>query len=65
MNISNEQLVNYTAQDLKLASALASQAASAIENALLHANKLRQERIKSNLERYVSQQLVEAILEDK
>ena len=65
LNISNEQPLNYTAQDLKLAIAFASQGASAIENALLHANKLRQERIKSNLERYVSQQLVEAILEAK
>jgi class 3 adenylate cyclase len=65
LNISASETVNYTAQDLKLAIALASQATSAIENALLHANKLRQERIKSNLERYLSTQLVEAILEAK
>jgi class 3 adenylate cyclase len=65
LNISTEEPVNYTAQDLKLAITLTSQAASAIENALLHANKLKQERIKSNLERYISIQLVEAILEAK
>jgi adenylate cyclase len=65
LNISSEELVNYTAQDLKLLITLASQAASAIENALLHKNKLKEERIKSNLERYVSAQLVEAILEAK
>src|SRR5919202_4495326 len=65
LNISSEELVNYTAQDLKLVITLASQAASAIENALLHKNKLKEERIKSNLERYVSAQLVEAILEAK
>lgn len=65
LNISTSEPANYTAQDLKLAIALASQAASAIENALLYANKLRQERIKSNLERYISTQLVEAILEAK
>lgn len=65
LNISTEEPIDYTAQDLKLAIALASQSASAIENALLHADKLRQERIKSHLERYLSTQLVEAILEAK
>ena len=65
LNISTEEPINYTAQDLKLLTALASQAASAIENALLHENKLKEERIKTNLERYVSAQLVEAILEAK
>ncbi len=34
-----------------------------MENALLHENKLREERIKSNLERYVSAQVVQAILD--
>lgn len=53
---------NYTAGDLKLLGAVAAQAASAIENALLHENKLREERIKSNLERYVPSQLVQALL---
>ena len=53
----------YTAGDLKLLNALASQAAAAIENALLHQNKLHEERIKSNLERYVPAQLVQAILD--
>ena len=65
LNISTEEPVNYTAQDLKLLIALASQAASAIENALLHENKLKEERIKNNLERYVSAQLVQAILDSK
>lgn len=65
INLSSEKPVNYTAADLKLLMALASQAASAIENALLHENKLKEERIKSNLERYVSAQVVEAILNAK
>lgn len=60
--IGNETPLNYTAADLKLLTAVASQAASAIENALLHENKLREERIKSNLERYVPSQLVQALL---
>ncbi|WP_228061350.1 adenylate/guanylate cyclase domain-containing protein [[Phormidium] sp. LEGE 05292] len=65
LTISNEELVNYTAHDLKLFTAVASQAASAIENALLHENKLKEERIKSNLERYIPAQVVQAILHSK
>ncbi|MEG4323115.1 MULTISPECIES: adenylate/guanylate cyclase domain-containing protein [unclassified Microcoleus] len=65
INISHNQLVNYTAQDLKLFTALASQAAAAIENALLHESKLKEERIKNNLERYLSPQVVRAVIEAK
>ncbi len=65
LNISNQNSVNYSAADLKLLTALASQAASAIENAILHEQKLKEERIKSNLERYVSAKVVEAILDAK
>jgi class 3 adenylate cyclase/putative methionine-R-sulfoxide reductase with GAF domain len=65
INISSEEPFNYTAADLKLFMVLASQAAAAIENAILHENKLKQERIKSNLERYVNSQLVEAILAER
>ncbi|MEE8185363.1 MAG: GAF domain-containing protein, partial [Thermodesulfobacteriota bacterium] len=65
INISSEELVNYTAEDLKLFTALASQAASAIENAVLHENKLKEERIKGNLERYIAPQVVRAIMEAK
>ncbi len=63
INISNKEPVQYTAADLKLLNTLASQAAVAIENALLHKNKLKEERIKSNLERYLSSQVVEAVLD--
>lgn len=55
----------YTGADLKLFNALTSQAAAAIENAQLHENKLKEERIKSNLERYVSAQVVQAIMESQ
>lgn len=65
LNISHSERVNYTAQDLKLFTALASQAAAAIENALLHENKLKEERIKNNLERYLSPQVVQATIEAK
>ena len=63
INISSEEAFNYTAADFKLFMALAYQASSAIENAILHENKLQQERIKSHLKRYVNSQLVEAILD--
>ncbi len=63
INISSTNPVEY--QDLKLFTALRSQAAAAIENALLHENKLREERIKSNLERYLSPQVVQAAISEK
>ncbi|NEQ42569.1 MAG: GAF domain-containing protein [Leptolyngbya sp. SIOISBB] len=63
INISNHESVQYTAADLKLLGVLASQAAIAIENAILHENKLSEERIKNHLERYLASQVVQAILE--
>ncbi|MBW4521581.1 MAG: GAF domain-containing protein [Scytolyngbya sp. HA4215-MV1] len=63
--IASQSAINYTAADLKLFNALASQASYAIENALLHKNKLKEERIKSNLERYVPSQVVQAILDSQ
>ncbi|MBD3307460.1 SpoIIE family protein phosphatase [candidate division KSB3 bacterium] len=50
MNISHEQPMNYTAGDLKLANALATQAAVSIENARLHIEQLERERIVKELE---------------
>lgn len=65
LNISSKEPCTYTAQDLKFATGIASVAASAIENALLHENKLQEERIKSQLERYIPPQLVDAIISEK
>ena len=65
INISSEEPANYKAQDLKFATSLASIAAAAIENAMLHKNKLQEERIKSQLERYIPPQLVNAIITAK
>ncbi|MEE3719130.1 adenylate/guanylate cyclase domain-containing protein [Tumidithrix elongata RA019] len=62
INISNTNPVNYTSEDLKLFTALTAQASAAIENALLHENKLKEERIKNNLERYLSPQVVQAVI---
>lgn len=62
MNISYNSTFNYSSQDLKFAMGLASIASSAIENALLHEDKLKEERIKSQLERYIPPQLVDAII---
>lgn len=62
VNISNSGLISYTSQDLKLFTAMVTQASGAIENALLHENKLREERIKNNLERYLSPQVAQAVI---
>lgn len=63
LNMSDRNPVEYTSAELKLLNALASQAASAIENAILHEKRIRQERIRSNLERYVASQIVDLILD--
>jgi two-component system NtrC family sensor kinase len=52
--LGSSRPVNYTAEDLKLLMALASQAASAI-NALLHENKLKESRREALLFRLASQ----------
>ncbi|PZO41707.1 MAG: guanylate cyclase [Pseudanabaena frigida] len=65
VNISNSEPVNYTSQDLKLFTALVTQASGAIENAILHESKLREERIKNNLERYLSPQVAHAVISAK
>ena len=65
VNISNAEAVNYNAQDLKLFTAIVTQASSAIENAMLHEQKLQEERIKSNLERYLSPQVAKAVISAK
>lgn len=65
INISNTSSQSYKSQDLKLFSALTIQAASAIENALLHENRLRQIQIKNSLGRYLSPQVVEAVINSK
>jgi adenylate cyclase len=65
VNISNSEAVSYTSQDLKLFTAIVTQASGAIENAILHKSKLREERIKNNLERYLSPQVAEAVINEK
>ena len=65
VNISNSDPVSYTSQDLKLFTAIVTQASGAIENAILHESKLREQRIKNNLERYLSPQVAEAVINEK
>lgn len=65
LNLSCNDAHHYIAQDLKIASLLSSQAAWAIENAILHENKINEERLKSYLERYVSPQIVDTLLDTK
>ncbi|MBP0030406.1 adenylate/guanylate cyclase domain-containing protein [Roseofilum sp. Guam] len=63
--IGHSEPIDYRAADLKLLTALTSQTANAMENARLHNYQLQEERIKSNLERYMSPQLVKAIIDNK
>jgi class 3 adenylate cyclase len=65
INLSSEEPIDYQARDLKLLTALATQVAAAIDNAQLHQNKLKEERIKSQLRRYVPIQVAHAIIESK
>ncbi len=62
INLSTDGPGEYTTEDLTLLSTLAGQAASAVENALLHERRIQQERIRGNLERYLAPQIVETIL---
>ncbi len=62
MNISSQEPVLYTAGDLKLATALATQAAVSIENARLHAEQLEQERIVKELE--IAREIQQTLLPD-
>lgn len=64
INMSHKEGFEYKAADLRILTALAFQAAAAIENAVLHERKIRQERIRGHLERYVPSQVIDLILED-
>jgi len=65
INISNNELYEYTASDLKLLTTLTSLCASAFEISILHENKLKEERIKNSLQRYLSPRVVQAIIDNK
>ncbi len=54
----------WTAGDLKLVTSLATHAAAAMDNALLHRARMRHQRLASHLERYVSPLLLRAALAD-
>jgi len=63
-NMSSKIPHNYNSNDLKFMCILASQAASAMENAILYENKMKTEHMKAHLQRYVSPQIVSTIMED-
>jgi adenylate cyclase len=62
IRLGTSEHIYYTAAELKLFTALTAQASAAIENALLHEHKIQEERIKSNLERYLSPQVAQAVI---
>ncbi|MBI5555476.1 MAG: GAF domain-containing protein [Elusimicrobia bacterium] len=53
----------FTARDAKLISAVASHAANFIEIAIMHEHKLNEDRLKRNLERYLSPHILKSVLE--
>ncbi|MEB3885145.1 adenylate/guanylate cyclase domain-containing protein [Lyngbya sp. CCY1209] len=65
LGLLSSREVAYTASDLKLLTAIASQAANAIENIRFYEYRLQEERIKANLERYMSPQLARAVIDSK
>lgn len=65
INISNDNPHVYSSGDIKLLSIFASEAAAAVDNAMLHENRIKQERWKSNLERYIAPQIVSAVMNEE
>lgn len=55
----------FTARDAKLVSAMTTHASNFIENAILHQQKLNEDRLKRNLERYLSPHLASDLMENK
>jgi class 3 adenylate cyclase len=65
INLSSREPSEYRSSDLRLLSVIASQAASAIENAVLHEKRLEEEKLKATLQRYIAPQVVNAIVNSK
>lgn len=64
LRLANHRPTAWTAGDLKLVAALAANSASAVTRALLHGDQLRQQALRSQIERFVSPNLARAALED-
>lgn len=65
VNLSSAEPCQFSAAELKLFNAITYQGAYALENAQLHQQKVQEDRIKNNLQRYVSPQLVDAIIKSE
>ena len=65
VQVSTNEPHIYSSGDLKLFTTISAQASYALENALLHKSKSEEDRIKQNLQRYVSAQLVSAIIDSE
>ena len=51
LNVSNQELIEYTAEDLKILTTLASQAVSVIETAIRHKNQIKEVLARNELEK--------------
>jgi adenylate cyclase len=65
INLSNKQEGAFTERDAGLLMVLATQAAHSIENALFYEQRLNEDRLMRNLERYLSPHLVKELMENK
>lgn len=63
--VSSSERERWTAGDLKLVTSLAANAASAISHAMLHRDQLRQQALRSQIERFVPASLLDAALEGR
>lgn len=60
LQLVTDQSARWTAGDLKLATSLAANAASAISRAKLHRNRLHQQSLRSQIDRFLSPELLSA-----
>jgi adenylate cyclase len=65
INLSNKLGGDFTAREARLLMIAATQAAQAIENAVFYEQKLNEDRLMRNFERYLSPYLVKELMENK
>jgi len=65
LRVTNDQRTAWTAGDLKLVTSLAGNAASAISHAMLHRERLRQQALRHQIERFASPWVLDAALGER
>lgn len=65
LRVTSRERTPWTSGDLKLVTSLAANAASAVSHALLHRDRLREQALRSQIERFVSPALLEIAAEGR